>query len=475
MALTRRGRIVSASLGVVLVVGASTVTADVLRVDDPLPDAPAVDAVATPLFSGRRVPELWRRRVADSNLRRRLVAAVPTDGSCAVATIDGDPIGRVDEDAALAPASTMKILTGLGALDVLGADFRYSTKLVGPAADANGVIAGDVVLLGGGDPTLATPRYEEYVRANDRFRTDPLTPLQGLVDVLVAQGVERIEGDIVGDGSRYSGPTYLPSWKPNYRTEGQVGPIGALTVNHGYAEFPPPVPVDDPARYAAEQFLTLLDRAGISVEGDAIASGPGTSDGAVIATVESPPLGEIVAGMLTSSDNTTAEMLVREIALARGRPPTTEAGVEEIIATLTARSIRSVGAAALDGSGLSPDSRLTCATLIDAVALADPVIDAGYADAGQSGTLALRFVGTSFEGVLHAKTGQLNGVVGLAGVLDATPTRPEIRFAFLANGAFDQDGGQALQVAIVEALATYPESPPADALVTASDVDGSSA
>jgi D-alanyl-D-alanine carboxypeptidase/D-alanyl-D-alanine-endopeptidase (penicillin-binding protein 4) len=474
MALTRRGRIVSATLGVVFVVSGSAVTADVLRVDDPVPDAPDFAVVATPLFSGRRVPELWRQRIADSNMRRRLVAAVPSDGSCAVATVGGDPIGRVDEDAALAPASTMKILTGLGALQVLGADFRYATKLLGPASDESGVIAGDVVLLGGGDPTLATPRYEEYVRANDRFRTDPLTPLQNLVDALVAQGVERIEGDVVGDGSRYSGPTYLASWKPNYRTEGQVGPIGALTVNHGYADFPPPVPVDDPARYAAEQFLTLLDRSGISVGGDAVA-GPGGAGGAVIATVESPPLGDIVAGMLTSSDNTTAEMLVREIALARGRPPTTEAGIAEIIATLNARSIRSAGTAALDGSGLSPDSRLTCATLIDAVVLADPVIDAGYADAGQSGTLALRFVGTSFEGVLHAKTGQLNGVVGLAGVLDATTTRPEIRFAFLANGDFDQAGGQALQVAIVEALATYPESPPAGALVTASDVDGSSA
>jgi D-alanyl-D-alanine carboxypeptidase len=113
--------------------------------------------------------------------------------------------------------------------------------------------------------------------------------------------------------------------------------------------------------------------------------------------------------------------------------------------------------------------------LIDAVDLADPVVDAGYADAGQTGTLALRFVETSLQGVLHAKTGQLNGVVGLAGVLDATPTRPEIRFAFLANGSFDQDGGQALQVALVETLASYPESPTADDLVTASDVDGSSA
>ncbi len=476
MALTRRGRRASLALGVVLIGAAILIGKRAATVDTPQVGESVVDPVAVALFAPRRIPDFWRARLAGVNLDRRVAAAVPASGSCVMVTVDGVPIGRAGSNDALAPASTMKILTGLAALEVLGADHRFVTQLRGNEPDADGVITGDVVFVGGGDPTLATPRYEEYVRGNDRFRTDPLTSLQTLVDPLVARGVTQIDGNIVGDGTRYSGPTYLPSWKPNYRDEGQVGPIGALNVNHGFVDFPPPVPTDDPSAYAAEQLLTLLDRSGIEVRGDAIgASVAVTAESNPIVEVVSPTVRDIVAGMLTSSDNTTAEMLTREIALATDRPPTTTAGTEAIAEAMERRAVRTDRLSALDGSGLSPESRLTCGTLIDAVNVADPTIDEGYADAAESGTLAVRFVGSPFAGELHAKTGQLNGVVGLAGILDGSGARPEIRFAFLANGDFDQDGGQSLQAAVVEALSTYPEAPPVDELVTASDLAGSAA
>jgi len=472
MRLTVRGERVAATTGAVFAIVGAVLAASVLR-DGGGTVAPSDAATVaasrdhTPLLDLRRAPELARAAVAGRRLDTALAAAVGDTQSCVIAQIDGRTVGRIAPTSSLAPASTMKILTAFAVLARRGPDFRFTTTLHGPSIDSDGVVAGDVFLVGGGDPTLATPRYEEYVRGTPRLAQDPLTLLQAMVDTLVERGLERIEGAVVGDGSRYAGPEFLDSWKPNYRSEGQVGPIGALTVNHGFADFPPPVPVDDAATYAAGQLTTLLQRAGVEVSGAPRAGVAPTPPPRALATLESPALRDIVAGMLTASDNTTAEMLLREAALAAGAEPTTTAGVDVVIATIRQAGLRVDGAAPLDGSGLSPDARLTCATLIDTLNRRVPAIDRGLADAGESGTLAERFVGTPLAGVLHAKTGQLAGVVGLAGFLDPVPGRTEIRFAFLAAGEFPSDEGQALQQAIVDALARYPDAPPADVLVPA--------
>ncbi len=421
--------------------------------------------LATPLLSLRRAPGAVVDAVARSNLERAMRAAIAGPLACAAVHVDGRLVASIDVGRALTPASTMKVLTALTLLEQRAGNFRFATSVhVVDPVPGDGVIAGDLSLVGGGDPTLATPRYEEYVRSTARFASDPLTPLQGLVDALRDAGVRRIEGAVVGDGSRYSDVTYLDTWKPNYRTEGQVGPIGALTVNHGFADFAPPRPVDDPARYAAEQLTVLLERSGIDVAGDARA---GRVDGAdeEIATIRSPRLVDIVAGMLTSSDNTTAEMLLREAAVASRRGNDTATGAAVLRSTLEARGVGLDDATILDGSGLSAGDRLTCRTLIDAITIADPTVDDGLADAGESGTLATRFVGHVLQGRLHAKTGQLSGVVGFVGVIDGVDGRPAVRFAFLANGNFGTAEGQAFQQRVAEAAATYPEAPDGSTLV----------
>lgn len=467
IALTRRGRAVCALAGGLLVLsGVAGVRASFA------PDAAAHDpfgavAARTPLFSPRRVPEFWRAQVAARRLTAELTAATGGTNACVAADANGVPIAALDPRALLAPASTLKVLTAVTVLELRGAEFRFRTEVRGASPDGDGVIAGDLHLVGGGDPTLATPRYEQYVRASPRFAADPLTPLQRIADALVASGVKRIDGSVIGYGNRYSGPTFLPGWKPNYRTEGQVGPIGALTVNHGFGDFPPPVPVDDPARYAAEQLTALLSRSGIEMGGAARSSAdapPTEASGAAsLAAIDSPPLRDIVAGMLTSSDNTTAEMLLREAALAAGETPDTATGVAVLLDTLEESGIDVAGIVPLDGSGLAPGNRVSCAAILDTLTHAPAVVVDGLADAGSSGTLALRFVGHPLAGVLHAKTGQLLGVVALAGVLDADGLRPQIRFAFVANGNFSTDAGQLLQQRVAEALAAYPTAVAASA------------
>ncbi|HRE03505.1 MAG TPA: D-alanyl-D-alanine carboxypeptidase, partial [Ilumatobacteraceae bacterium] len=122
------------------------------------------------------------------------------------------------------PASTMKLIVGAVALEVLGDDYAFVTRLYGSVAD--GVVQGDLVMVGGGDPVLSTADYPE---------TQPIPPtvttsLEALVANLAAAGVTRINGGIVVDESRYDTERYAPGWGADIR-DVEAGPLSALMVN----------------------------------------------------------------------------------------------------------------------------------------------------------------------------------------------------------------------------------------------------
>jgi D-alanyl-D-alanine carboxypeptidase len=120
---------------------------------------------------------------------------------------------------------------------------------------------------------------------------------------------------------------------------------------------------------------------------------------------------------------------------------------------------------------------VTCAALLAAVELGDRAgyhaLRTGLAVAGRTGTLATRFVGDPLAGRLRAKTGHIDGVVGLAGVVSTTAGL--MRFAFVANGTFSVSAGSALQDQIAHLVASYPVVPPAGRLVPAPGVSASAA
>jgi D-alanyl-D-alanine carboxypeptidase/D-alanyl-D-alanine-endopeptidase (penicillin-binding protein 4) len=129
----------------------------------------------------------------------------------------------------LAPASNTKLFsTALGLLR-LGPDYRFETRvLAAQAPDAAGLLAGDLVLLGGGDPTLSA-RAIPYQKGP--VKGDPLAPLAELADQLVRAGVRVVEGDLVGDDSRWPSAPHPDGW-----TVGDVpweygAPVSALTLN----------------------------------------------------------------------------------------------------------------------------------------------------------------------------------------------------------------------------------------------------
>jgi D-alanyl-D-alanine carboxypeptidase/D-alanyl-D-alanine-endopeptidase (penicillin-binding protein 4) len=211
----------------------------------------------------------------------------------------------------------------------------------------------------------------------------------------------------------------------------------------------------------------LLETRGVDV-GRGAATGTAPGDAVEIAKAQSPPVSEIVAEVIRASDNLGAELLTREIGLRQSQQGTTAAGTQAIVERLASLGVPTTSVALVDGSGLDRGNQVTCQALERTVDLgASPeyaVLWDGLAVAGQSGTLIDEMRGTPLEGKVRAKTGSLDGVTGLVGIVDVG--RP-LRFAFVANGEFTERGGVDLRDRMAEIIARFPDAPTADALVPA--------
>lgn len=423
----------------------------------------AVETAPRPVWSPERLPALLAEAQGTVDLARAVDELLGRSGarSC-LAVYEGErPVLLRRPDQALIPASTQKILVATAALATLGPDFRYETRVLADGAPRDGAV-GTLWLVGSGDPTLAGPEYIGFLAERPRFQLHQATPLTALVDGLKAAGVATVTGGIVGDDSRYDRTRILPSWKASYVIDNEVGPLSALLVNGGFTVFMSPEKrADDPAAHAASELSRLATAAGITVTG-AARSGVAPPEGApTLATVRSAPLSDIVAGMLRESDNTAAELLVRELGVAERGDGSTPAGTQAVAAALTQAGLPTAGLRLGDGSGLEVTNQSTCALLAAALRRPGrggaPELSPLLAVAGRSGTLSLRLVGTPLEGKVRAKTGSLNGVSGLAGYLDG---RRSLSFAFLANGPFSESAGRLLQDRLMALLAGYPGPQP---------------
>jgi D-alanyl-D-alanine carboxypeptidase/D-alanyl-D-alanine-endopeptidase (penicillin-binding protein 4) len=128
------------------------------------------------------------------------------------------------------PASNQKLLSTALALSLLGPDHRYTTSLVSEAEIGNdGVLQGDLVLLGGGDPNLSA-RILPY-NSTRSFQQDLLLPISELAEQAVQSGLKRIEGSIVGDDTRYVQQPHGSGWAIDDPKWGYGAPISALSFN----------------------------------------------------------------------------------------------------------------------------------------------------------------------------------------------------------------------------------------------------
>jgi D-alanyl-D-alanine carboxypeptidase/D-alanyl-D-alanine-endopeptidase (penicillin-binding protein 4) len=398
---------------------------------------------------------------AGMTLGQRLEHALAGTPGCLVVEQNGAVIFERNPVASLVPASSQKLMVGIAVLARLGPDFRFVTRVVAPAPPGDDGRLHDAWMVGGGDPYLATPDYIGYAASKPRLVTLPLTPLTALADDLAAAGVRDIPGGLHGDESRHDTQRSVPTWKPSYVQEAEVGSLGALTVNEGLASFGASQAVaSDPAASATQALTSLLQERGVTAAPPGPApdgSRTAPRGGVVVASVRSAPLATIVAAMLRTSDNYAAEMLLRELDHQTGGAGTTAGGAARVVEEMAAAGVVTEGVHLNDGSGLDLGNRSTCRALLGALTLSSrPALSAaaeGLAVAGRSGTLLKRFLGTAAEGRLAAKTGWLSGAAALVGRLDGAPAR---RFALVVNGSFNWATASALQDRVVEVLATVP-------------------
>ena len=163
-------------------------------------------------------------------------------------------------------------------------------------------------------------------------------------------------------------------------------------------------------------------------------SGAAPEGATQLASLESPPVSQLVAEMLTTSDNEAAEAALKEIGHQTQGQGTWAAGAAGLATLLQEAGVPVDGVRVADGSGLSIEDRFTCTTLVDVLTLegTGPVVRAGLPVAGETGTLAERFVGTEIAGRLRAKTGTLRNVTALAGEIDPLQGG-SLTFAYVAN------------------------------------------
>jgi D-alanyl-D-alanine carboxypeptidase/D-alanyl-D-alanine-endopeptidase (penicillin-binding protein 4) len=452
------------SLRAVLLAVALLATPGVALAQGQPPEPSPGPAPATPVFSMRRAPALLARVVADTHLEADLdkVLSDPVYGSARERSclVVGDPGGgRVHysrrESLALIPASTLKLLTSAAALAQLGAETRFTTEVRAGAAPGDGAV-NDLYLVGGGDPLLSTADFAADGGYMDQPRRS--TSVEALADKVAAAGIRRV-GRVLGDESRYDSERLVPSWNPRYIANFDISPLSALVVNKAFTSTTPPAVAISPPAHAASVLAGLLRARGVTV-GDA-GTGKAPAGAPLVTSIESAPLRDIVAEILGNSDNMAAEMLVKEMSTRPGSPGTTNAG----LAAVNERLRQLVGVTpeemvAVDGSGLDRGDKLTCGLLQRVLATAGESgpLAQGLPEAGRNGTLFRRFLGAPAAGKVRAKTGSLEGVVGLSGFVNAQAGHI-LAFSLLANDLPSMSVGAALQDRVANVLSGYPRAP----------------
>ena len=383
---------------------------------------------ATPIISARRIPQA----LVESTLKVRVAArlqqlttTLPAE-SCLTVRTDDREIFSLRSDLSLIPGSNMKLLTAAVALEVIKPDTVFSTKLVGIVEGS--VVRGDLWLVGSGDPLLSTRSYPQ----TERFPTLTPTYIEGLVEKLASTGIKSVTGSVVGDESLYDNERYSPNWGDGIRGT-EAGPLGALMINDANLTESPVKPAS-PAFSAAKEFTRLLKEAGIFVKGSPdIGTAPAKTQ--QIVKIDSAPLRDIVAEMLTNSDNNTAELLLKEIGRVSKGSATRVAGLEVIANKIVEWQLPSAGVALGDGSGLDRSTRLTCGLLTALLQRAGANSDLvkGMSLAGSVGTLRENFTTGPAFNVLRGKTGTLTGVKALSGVFPFRNDRATV-FTLLLNG-----------------------------------------
>ena len=316
------------------------------------------------------------------------VSRTPSDGQWASAV--DDTIGGLDVSVAIGVgrrivyahlgdeprvlASNEKLLTSMAALDLLGPSFRFTTSAATTSKVSDGVLHGDLWLVGGGDPTLT---YDDLV---------------ALASAVRKQGITRVTGDVIGDTSAFDRGWWAPGWLKGISRQYVTRPT-ALRLAGGDTS---------PEPEAADSFRSALASAGVIVEGAARA-GAAPKEVDTIATRRSPALHSLLVHQNHESDNLYAELTTKVLGDERGKGSTASG------AAVIERWAKGVGVSSgvRDGSGLSDQDETSAVGVVTLLLAAQrerwfPVFERSL-PAGGEGTLGSRLAGVP----VRAKTGTL--------------------------------------------------------------------
>ena len=439
--------------------------------------APLVAAPKAPAWSAA---DLRRLRARLSGPLGR--SALATSG-IAIVDSQGRSLFARREHAAAAPASTFKLLVAIAALQTLGPDYRFETRLEALDVPRDGTLDGDIYLVGGGDPSLTADNLRGGAGAGARA------------------GITDITGGLVADATAFGGHEINPAWEPDDLQYDYAAGTSALSLDEGTVEFhlvpasvgaparidvrPPSEavrvrggvitgysttlsidraadrndfsfagglavnaeqsfyrPVIDQPLYVAGVARSMLRARNITVEGRAH-----TGIAPVVATVlwrhYSAPLRTLLNHMLFESDNHYAEQLLRAVGAHAGAVGTELSGAAVERSVFERLGAPTDGLRVVDGSGLAPSNRvapLDLATLL-ARANLDPTGDVLFHDlprVGIEGTVRRHDVTTAL-GRARAKSGHIADVDALAGYVD-TRRHGRVAFAILVNDSRADDG-----------------------------------
>ena len=376
---------------------------------DPVQTAGSIDAATA--------TEIVSKKLSDSRLGGGVTAYVVDANS-------GEVLVDINGSQPMIPASTLKLYTGIAAMNVLGSETRFATRVM---RDEN-----ILTLVGGGDPTLVS-RTPSNWRGKPPGSEQPPS-LEQLADLTaVALGASEETYSLNFDDSLFAKPKAHSSWPDQYLRTGEVSAVQGLTMDFGIHETE--AVMSDPAKSAASFYVSELVARGLSVTlGDRVTS-TGTTE---IARVESATVTDIVERMITTSNNTMAEYLAHHLGGTSGQY-TFAAGAQVTRQAIIDAGIDISGTEILDGSGLSRSNRTSAKSLVSALQYANSNGGPAWANlsglpvAGISGTLIDRYeVGEPGRGTVRAKTGTLSKVVALSGTLvDANGEL--LIYTFIAN------------------------------------------
>lgn len=416
-------------LGLVLLTACTTATADAPAGVQPgsAATASASTTASAPTTASATPEALPDKAKVLARLAKVSRAGIGTSG-ISVLSDTGATIAQRKADLPLAPASNLKLLTALAALDALGADHTFTTTVVSPGERR-------LVLVGGGDPLLTDKQSKSAARPASLKALAASTAA-----ALTAAGVKKVR--LAYDDTLFSGPDFNPVWKASWRT--YVARVSPLVIGEGVFNAWSADPT--PARTATAAFAKRLVAAGIKVTLTGASRAP--ADAEVVAVVHSAPLSTVIARTLKVSDNLAAEVLARHYAIAADATPSFTGAAAAVKAWLKDHQLWASGMRLLDGSGLSNRSRVTPSVLAHALVLSltTPKLNAvaaGLPVAGRSGTLKDRFndpAERAARGNVHAKTGTLIGISALTGYL-TTADGTRLVFAAVGNGVSGQTTG----------------------------------